>query len=296
VAASIFPLYDIARRVAGPQASVALVLPAGQMDHTFEPRPQDLVRLARVELAFGVGLGLDPWLRRIVDAATDGRARVEEIGLVLDPRPLPDHVLALVGEPSSGPGDDAGPRDARAALVPSRPARGAPGGPLDPHVHLDPVRMARAVTLIGEALAARDPAGTVGYRARAIEVRRQIEALDAELRARSRAWTRRTIVTFHGSFFYFAEAYGLTVAAVVEPLPGREPNARYVASVVEAIRKSGAAAIFTEPQLDPAPARLIASETGLPLFELDPVGGGPGALSYEALLRKNMAVLDEALR
>ena len=119
---------------------------------------------------------------------------------------------------------------------------------------------------------------------------------DAELRARSRGWTRRTIVTFHGSFFYFAEAYALTVATVVEPLPGQEPKPRYVARVVEAIRRSGAAAIFTEPQLAPGPARLIAGETGLPLFELDPVGGGPGAQSYEALLRRNAAVLDEALR
>jgi hypothetical protein len=41
---------------------------------------------------------------------------------------------------------------------------------------------------------------------------------------------------------------------------------------------------------------VIAEESGLPLYELDPVGGGPGADSYEALLRKNAAVLDEALR
>jgi ABC-type Zn uptake system ZnuABC Zn-binding protein ZnuA len=69
-----------------------------------------------------------------------------------------------------------------------------------------------------------------------------------------------------------------------------------VARVVEAIRTSGAAALFTEPQLDPSPARVLARETGLPLFELDPVGGGPDAQSYEALLRKNAGVLDEALR
>ena len=41
---------------------------------------------------------------------------------------------------------------------------------------------------------------------------------------------------------------------------------------------------------------MIAEESGLPVYELDPVGGGPGAESYEALLRKNAAVLDEALR
>lgn len=294
VAASIFPLYDIARRVAGPQAAVALVLPAGRMDHAFEPRPQDLARLARVELAVGVGLGLDPWLRRVLDAATDGRARILDLAPALDPRPVPEHVVALVeGESAARHDEDAlAPRD----VPPSAREGKAQSVALDPHVHLDPARMARAATLIGESLAARDASGAAGYRARAHEVAGQLEALDAELRERSRGWRQRTIVTFHGSFFYFADRYGLTVAAVVEPLPGQEPKARYVARVVEAIRESGAAALFTEPQLDPGPARLLAAETGLPLFELDPVGGGPDAPTYEALLRKNAAVLDEALR
>ena len=77
--------------------------------------------------------------------------------------------------------------------------------------------------------------------------------------------------------------------------PGREPTPRSLARILEAIRTSGARALFSEPQLDPRPARVIATESGLPLFELDPVGGGPGASTYEAWLLKNAAVLDEAL-
>lgn len=288
VAASIFPVYDLARRIAGPGTAVALVLPPGQMDHRFDPRPQDLARLSGVELAFGVGLGLDPWLARLLAAATDGRARIIELAPALDPSPLPAAVLAMVeGEPHEleAPDGHGGERVA-----------GSAHGPLDPHVFLDPRRMAAAAPMLAEGLAERIPAGAEGFRARALQVKAQLEALDGELQARSRSWRRRSIVTFHGSFFYFAERYGLTVAAVVEPLPGREPSPRYVVRVVEAIRKSGAAAIFTEPQLDQTPARLIAHEAGLPLYELDPVGGGPGAETYEALLRKNAAVLDEALR
>jgi ABC-type Zn uptake system ZnuABC Zn-binding protein ZnuA len=276
VAASIFPLYDVVRRVAGEAEAVALVLPPGRMDHGFDPRPQDLVRLSGVELAFGVGLGLDPWLQRVLAASTDGRARVIDLGPQLDPRPLPTGVLDL---------EEAAP--------------GAPAhehGPLDPHVFLDPERMARAAALVAEALTARDPPGREGYGARGAQVAAELRALDAELRRRASSWKKRTIVTFHGSFFYFAERYGLEVAAVVAPLPGREPTPRYVADVLGAIRQSGAAALFSEPQLDPRPARLIAAESGLPLFELDPIGGGPGALTYEAFLLKNAAVLDEALR
>ncbi len=280
VAASIFPLYDVVRRVAGQAVSVALVLPPGHMDHSFDPRPQDLARLSGVEIAFGGGLGLDPWLGRVLAASTDGRARVIELGPALDPRPAPAGVLDL-GEPGRREGHGPSAHE---------------HGPLDPHFFLDPERMARAAGLVAEALAARDPAGHDGYRARGAQVAAELRALDADLLARASLWKKRAIVTFHGSFFYFAERYGLTVVAVVEPWPGREPTPRHLAAVMRAIRRSGAAALCSEPQLDPRPARTLAAESGLPLFELDPIGGGPGAETYEALLRKNAAVLDEALR
>ena len=212
-----------------------------------------------MELAFGVGLGLDPWLRRVLASSTDGRARVVDLGPGLDPRPFP-------------------------------------AGGLDPHFFLDPERMARGAVFVAEALAARDPAAEGGYRARGAQVAAELRALDADLRRRAVRFRKRAIVTFHGSFFYFAERYGLTVVAVVEPLPGREPSPRDLAEVLRAARESRAAALFSEPQLDPRPARVIAAESGLPLFELDPIGGGSGAETYEALMRKNAAVLEEALR
>ena len=270
VAASIFPIFDVVRRVAGDRVTVALVLPPGHLDHGFDPRPQDLARLSGVELAFGAGLGLDPWLDRVLAASTDGRARVIELGPRLDPRSFPAGVQ----------GQEAAPEH----------------GPLDPHFFLDPERMARASSLMAEALAARDPAGESGYRARGEQVAAELRALDAELRARAARLRKHAIVTFHGSFFYWAERYGLTVVAVVEPVPGREPTARDVADVLQVIRARAPAALFSEPQLDPRPARVIATESGVPLFELDPIGGGPGAETYEALMRKNAAVFEEALR
>jgi hypothetical protein len=46
VAATIFPLHDIARQVAGSVADVALVLPPGASPHTFEPTPASVRELS----------------------------------------------------------------------------------------------------------------------------------------------------------------------------------------------------------------------------------------------------------
>jgi ABC-type Zn uptake system ZnuABC Zn-binding protein ZnuA len=169
-------------------------------------------------------------------------------------------------------------------------------GGLDPHFWLDPVRMQQAAARMGEIFARIDPEGAAGHRERAQQVSQQLAALHSEIDARAHRWSRRTIVTFHGSFGYFADRYGLRIAAVLEPFPGREPTPRYMEEVLGAIRGSGAAALFSEPQLDPRPARVVAQQSGVPLFELDPIGGTGRATSYEALLRANADVLEGALR
>ena len=58
IAATTFPLYDIARNVAGETARVELVLPVGASPHTFEPRPSDLKRLQGANIVYATALDL----------------------------------------------------------------------------------------------------------------------------------------------------------------------------------------------------------------------------------------------
>lgn len=156
--------------------------------------------------------------------------------------------------------------------------------------------MIEAVDLLVAAFTRLDPAAADSFRSRGDEVKRALRALDERLRAERATFTRNRIITFHGSFGYFAERYDLEIAAVVEPSPGREPTARYLAEVLAVIAETHPAALFSEPQLDPRPAQVIAHDARLPLFELDPVGGTEGVASYEALLLHNGSVLARALR
>jgi hypothetical protein len=48
--------------------------------------------------------------------------------------------------------------------------------------------------------------------------------------------------------------------------------------------------------LNQAPAAVLARESGARLLEVDPIGGTPGLESYEALLRHDTGVFEEALR
>ncbi len=265
VAATVFPLFDIAQRVAGDRLAVQLILPPGLDPHDYEPRPRDVAGLSDAALIFAVGLGLDPWAHRLARAAGAGEARVFEIGPLMDP-----------------------------ILAPSGIVRAEPL--VDAHFWTDPVRALRAVDVTVEALSGLDPGGGPFYRERGEGLRRSIEAVHREISRDAATWRRHKIVTFHGSLFYFAARYGLQVVGVVQPLPGTEPPPQHVTALAELFRGPDPPALFVEPQLDAQLARAIARETGAAVYEVDPMGGAPRAASYEELLRAIAHAMDQALR
>ena len=271
VAVSIFPLYDVTRRIAGDRLDVLLILPPGRSEHNYDPTPKEMAKLADAKLAIAVGLDMDTWVETIITGAAGG-ARVVHLGETVKTIPID---VAPVGD--------------------AHDADEKPGAP-DPHFWMDPVIMAGAADTIARELAAVDPAGKDTFAANAKTVEDSLAKLDQEIAARAKTWSKHTIVTFHGSMSYYAKRYGITIAAVIEPLAGKEPTATYLAEVIDAIKKNQAAALFTEPQLDKGPGQTIAKEAGVPLGELDPVGGVPGRDSYEALLTWNADQLEKVLK
>jgi ABC-type Zn uptake system ZnuABC Zn-binding protein ZnuA len=265
VSATVFPLYDLVRRVAGDRLDVNLVLAAGLDPHGYEPRPKDVAALADAGLVFAVGLGLDPWAQRLARSAGAGEARVFELGPLMDP------ILAPPG------------------LIRAEPL-------IDAHFWTDPVRAQRAVDVIVGALEGLDPEGGPFYRERGQALKRSIQAVHADILRRAQTWSRRRIITFHGSLFYFAARYGLQVVAVVQPVPDAEPTAQHLTALLELLKGPDPPVLFGEPQLDSQLAGALGRETGRPVYVVDPIGGGPHAASYEDLLRGIAHVMDEALR
>jgi zinc transport system substrate-binding protein len=265
VAVTVFPLYDITERLAQDRLDVHLILPPGLDVHSYEPRPRDVAALADSSLIFAVGLGLDAWAQDLARSAGAGEARVFEMGPLMDP------ILAPAG------------------LIRSEPL-------IDAHFWLDPIRAQRAVDVIVEALGSLDPSGAPFYRGRGVEMKRSFQDVHEEIADRASRWTKRRIVTLHGSMFYFASRYDLEVVGVVEPVPGQEPTARHLAELIEVLREPEPAVLFSEPQLDDVLVRALAREADVPAHPIDPMGGRPGTDGYEKLMRRMLLVMNEELR
>ena len=115
--------------------------------------------------------------------------------------------------------------------------------PSDPHVWMDPSRVAEAVPALADELAQADPDHAAGYRKRAEDYVEELRALDAEVRSMFDAIPpdNRKLVTSHDALGYFADAFGFEVIATPFPASGpeSEPSAQTIAEVEDAIRTSG---------------------------------------------------------
>lgn len=256
VAATIFPVYDIARQVAGPVAEVVLVLPPGASPHTFEPTPAGVRALGGAQALFVVGYGLDAWASRLARGAgvsrlvrVDGGIALRRVGGAVDPH-------YWLSAPNA---------TAIAGVVAAELGRLAP----DRHQEIQ------------RSLAA--------YQAR-------LDTADAEVRRLLADLPSRRIATVHEAFGYFADAYGLEVAAVFEPYPGLEPSPRFVVEFQKKVRASGIRVIFTEPQLSLDALRPIARDLGVTLAVLDPLGGLPGREGFVELLLFDARAIAAAAR
>ena len=255
VVVSLAIFADFVRQVGGDRVDVFTLIPAGADPHTYEPAPGRVVRLTGADVVIVNGLGLE--------------------------RPLDD--ILKENMPSS------------AILV--ELAEGLPVVDTNPHLWLDVRNAIAYVERIRDALVETDPDGAEAYRSNADSYLAELQTLDQEVAADidSIPSDRRKLVTFHDAFPYLAQRYGLEVVGVVVASPGKEPSAKDVANLVEAIAAEDVPAVFKEPQFNARILELAADDTGVEVCILRSAALDKRVDTYVKLMRSNAKELVRCL-
>lgn len=270
VVATTSILGDMAAAVVGGHGVVEVVIPIGADAHDFTPSSRQAARIQEADLVLAVGLGLEEALTSVLGGAAEGGTRVLWLAPLLDPRSFDD----------DGPGST----------------------DLDPHVWLDPRRMATAARLVADTL--RSIAPEVDWAEGAEGYAEAMLAADAEIRSLVSPIpeSRRLLVTNHDALGYFADRYGFTVVGAV--IPGGStlvaPSAAALAALVELVEELEIPAIFAETTDSTALAEALAAETGHPVavVELFTESLGPpgsGAETLAEMLVTNARLIVTAL-
>lgn len=167
------------------------------------------------------------------------------------------------------------------------------------HVWLDAENAQIMVRNLAQGLMAACPDKAEAIAANRDAYLTRLAVLDEEITAALAELPRKDIVTFHEAFPYFANAYGLNVAAVVNREPSDSLSPARLAELVKLVRSLGVPPLFVEPQYEDMAAQTLARETGAKLYTLDPAVTGPEQnvplTYYEDVMRANVQVLLTAL-
>ena len=264
IVVSIPPLVGLVRPLVTADHEITMLIKPGQSCHGHEMTPADAAAIARADVVFYVGLGLEPQIEGMLKSRPDSRRRVvcfaDAVGIRAD-----DHAHHHHG-----------------------PDEACDHGPVDPHLWVDAALVKQLIPALGNAV-------REAMRGRATEVQiaqsREAEAmllanvaeLESELRGVLKPATGQSIVTHHDAFSRLVEAHGITVAAVIRPIATDEPTPAEIATAVRALREQGARGVFIEPQFSSLAASRIAESAGVPLGRLDVLGDG----DWFAMMRAN---------
>ncbi|PKN12933.1 MAG: zinc-binding protein [Deltaproteobacteria bacterium HGW-Deltaproteobacteria-4] len=238
VVTSLFPLYDFVRQIGGDQVEVTLLLPPGVEAHSFDPKPDDILRVNRAGLFIYTHKAMEVWAATIAQSVDPARVTIVDASVGAQLRP------------SSGDGDE---HDDHAH---------SPGA-IDPHLWLDFANAQVMVDNIAAAMASKDPAHRDLYLANAAAYRDRLDHLDAAYRRSLTDCKKRTLLQGgHFALGYLTARYGLKYHAAAAVNPEAEPTAATMAALVKQMRRDDLRYLFSEELVSPKLAETIAKEGG----------------------------------
>lgn len=260
IVSTIFPGYDFAGAIAGEYAELTMLLPPGAESHSFEPTPQDIIRIQDCDLFIYVGGEGDAWVDGILDSldttnikvlAMMGQVEAVEEELVEGMEDDHDHAEQAEYDEHEEDHEVAGHDD-------------SDDTELDEHVWTSPLNAIAISRAIADALCEIDSGNAAAYRANADSYQTELEALDADLRGVAENARRRTVVFGDRfPFRYLADEYGLEYYAA---FPGcsteTEASAQTVAFLIDKVEGERIPAVFHIEFSNERMADTICESTG----------------------------------
>jgi zinc/manganese transport system substrate-binding protein len=261
-------LTELAQEVGGDRVVVTGLVQPGVDPHTFSPSPRDIALMVDADVVLASGLNLEAYLDRLV--AND----------------IPKGRVVAVGD-----------------LLPGLPLFPQESRPLekDPHWWNSVDNVIRAAEIVRARFTRISPGDSAAFALNASSYEERLKGLQewAQREIEKLPAGRRSLVTSHDAFSYFARDYGFRLFALNGVSTDGEADGRRVARLVDHIRSAHIPAIFVEASANPRLVENLVQETGVKVggvLYADGLGPpGSGAQTYDAMFRHNVTTIVQAL-
>jgi ABC-type Zn uptake system ZnuABC Zn-binding protein ZnuA len=257
-------LASMAKEVGRDKVEVTSLSRGSQDPHFIEVRPSMVMKLRDADLLILVGMDLDIWAQALVDASRNPKIKYGQTGYL----------------------------DASAGIE----KLDVPAGKVDasmghlhiygnPHYWLDPKNSKMIAVNIADRLCKLLPQDSSYFKQHLAEFNKKIDEKMLEWENKLMPFKGEKIATYHRSWPYFVNRFGLVVACELEPKPGIPPSAGHLKEVMGKMRQENIKVILMEVFYDEKPAMSVAEQTGARVVVVpNSVGGTEEAKDYFTLL------------
>ena len=242
VATTIFPPYDFVRAIAGDKAEITMLLPPGAESHSFEPTPQDTIKIQNCDIFIYNGGESDEWVNSILESMDTNKMKIVKF---ID-------CVKTVDEEIIG------------SMEHEEKEHNHEEHEIDEHVWTSPRNAKLIVKRISDALCEIDTGNADAYKQNTAGYFAKLDELDGKFKSVVDDAARKTIVFGDRfPFRYFADAYGLDYDAA---FPGcsteTEASAKTIAALIDKIKAEKIPVVFYIELSNMKMANAISESTG----------------------------------
>lgn len=272
--------YDFARAVTGEKNDVAMLVKPGAEMHTYEPTPQDIIRIKNARLFIYIGGESEEWVE---DLLVDNNIPDEKCIRLMDYANLKQEDIKEGMESDEEEGDEGEVE-------------------YDEHIWTSVENSIHLVEAIRDRLIQIDGENQEKYSLNTGNYTKRLRTIDSDLRTAISSINFDKRVLIFGDRFpfrYFVDEYGLSYYAA---FPGcseqTEASANTVSFLIKKAKELNARAIFKTEMTDGKLADTIAKEVGAKVYTLNAAHNISAAdfnrgVTYADLMAQNAKTLKE---
>ncbi|MDR1952437.1 MAG: metal ABC transporter substrate-binding protein [Elusimicrobiota bacterium] len=279
VVATIFPQYDFVREIAGDKVSLEMLIMPGAESHSYEPTPQDIIKIKNSDVFIYVGGESDEWINKILSSIDMENKKI--ITLMSIVKPVKEEIVEGMQEEEGGEEEE---------------------GEYDEHVWTS-IKNAQKITIaLSKMLQESDKENAEFYKQNTDRYIKELKALDKDFKEIVAKGKRKTIIFGDRfPFRYFADEYKLKYFAA---FPGcsneTEANAATIAFLIDKVKEEKIPIVFYIEFSNEKIADIIASSAKAKTLLLHSAHNVSkkdfeSGVSYLDIMKKNAQNLKEAL-
>lgn len=283
VCATVPELGGLVRAVGGDQVAVTVFAKGTEDPHYLDAKPSFIKALSKADLFVQVGMDLESgWAPLLLRSSRNSRVQPGGSGfldasVVITPLEVPVGPLdRSMGDihPQGNPHYLADPLGGLkvAALIRDRLAELRPEAAELFLQRYEAFRKRLAEAMAGPGLAEKyeiEKLALLHRRGRLAEFLRQQEDLEAlgGWLGRLHPFFGARILTYHRSWPYFAERFGLVIVGQLEPTPGIPPGPGHLLQVIKTIKSQQVRLLLVEPWINLRASQSVAAKTGINIVQ-----------------------------